>query len=177
MTEEIFIKNIGKIKKLKKKLEKALNASIAVSADKASIESKSEDAISEYFGLKILEAIDLGFDFDTAMHLKNEDFMLEKIHLKDYARQSRLRAVRGRIIGKEGSAIRILSQLSDCSMKISEYDVAVIGRTEDVDVCILALKKLIRGAPHSKVYAFLERNRAIRQEKLEIDEEILKKIK
>jgi ribosomal RNA assembly protein len=177
MTEEFFIKNLGKIKKLKKKLERALNSEIIVSEDKVSIESRSGDALSEYFGEKVLKALDFGFDFSTSIQLKSEDFMFEKIHLKDYARQSRLRAVRGRVIGKEGRAIRILSHLSDCSMKILEYDVAVIGKTEDVDVCLLALKKLIRGAPHSKVYAFLERSRAIRQEKLESDEEILKKLK
>jgi ribosomal RNA assembly protein len=133
--------------------------------------------MAEYFGAKILGAIDFGFDFDSAIKLKSEDYMIEQINLKDFARQSRLRAVRGRIIGKEGKAIRLLSHLADCRIKISEYDVAVIGRTEDVDVCLSAMKKLIRGSPHSKVYAFLERNRTIRQEKLESDEEIIRKIK
>lgn len=175
--EELLIKNLGKIRKLKRRLESALNANLIFSGEKVSIESKKDDALAEYYGEKILEALDFGFDFASAIQLKKEDFMFEKIHIKDYVRQSRLRAVRGRIIGKEGRAIKVLSQLADCRMKIFDYDVGVIGKTEDVDVCILALKKLIGGAPHSKVYAFLERSKVLKRERLDADEDILKSIK
>jgi ribosomal RNA assembly protein len=174
---EFFIKNIRKIKKFKNKLERALNAKIIISADKAIIESKSDDAMSEYLGQKVVEAFDLGFDFNSAIQLKSEDFMIEKINLKGHARHSRLRMIKSRVIGHGGGALKTISHLSDCKMQLSDSELSVIGRIEDVDVCILALHKLIGGAPHSKVYAFLERSRTIRQEKLDRDEDIISRIK
>lgn len=175
--EEIIFESTRKLKRIKSKIEKSLDIKLEILRDKVLIESVNEDALSEYIGKKVLEAIDFGFDANIALHLKSEDFMFEKIHLKSYTRQTRLRAVLGRMIGKNGRAIKTMSELSECSIKISDYDIGVIGNTDDVDVCMAALKKLIHGAPHSKVYAFLERNRALKREKLDIDEEVIGKIK
>ena len=158
---EIFIQNIGKIKKLKFKIEKALNIKMQIETDKVLVDSK--DALVEYVGEKILEALDLGFSFKDAIKLKEEDFMFEKISIKNYVRPTRLRQVKGRIIGHQGKTLKVFSQLSECDLALSEYEIGLIGKTEDIDVALTALKKLIRGAPHSKVYAFLERNRALKR--------------
>jgi ribosomal RNA assembly protein len=162
--EEIFIESLGKIRKLKRRIEKSLNVKLTLTKDKVNVESEKGDAFSEYIGGKILESLDLGFDFKKAMQLKDEEFMLEKISIKRFARPTRLRQILGRIIGKKGKAIKTLSLLTDCSIAVSDYTVALIGRTEDVDVALLAVMKLIRGAPHAKVYGFLERQKALKRE-------------
>ncbi|MEM2956298.1 MAG: KH domain-containing protein [Candidatus Pacearchaeota archaeon] len=170
--EEIFIRSPGKLRKLKNKIEKTLDISIKIEKESVIIKSKQENMLSEYVAKKIIEAIDFGFDFDEVVQLKEEDCMFEKINLKDYVRQSRLKDVLGRIIGKKGKAIRTLSDLSDCFIKIKGHNIAIIGKTEDVKTALLSLKKLIRGAPHSKVYAYLERGRRLRshEEDLELKE-------
>jgi ribosomal RNA assembly protein len=160
--KEIFVDDLRKIKKFKNKVEKALNVKLTID-DKISIESKADDAFSEYMTERVLEALSFNFKIGDALKLKDEDYMFEKINIKSYARQSRWKTVLGRLIGKRGKAIKTFSMLSDCSIQIKDYDVALIGSAEDMDLAMLALMKLIRGSPHAKVYAFLERNRVLKR--------------
>ena len=96
--------------------------------------------------------------------------MLEKVNLKDFVRTSQLRRVKGRVIGEKGKTKKVIAELTDCAIVIRDYSVAIIGKTVDVAMTVKALRSLIRGAPHSKVYAFLERSRKIRIEKKEEEE-------
>ena len=155
---ELLVENSKKLRKLKSKIEKVLDIQLNITRSKISFES--EDAYKEFIAKIIIEAMDFGFELEEASQLKKEDYMMGIINLKEYARPTRLRETLGRMIGKKGKAIRTLSQLSDCSIKIKDYTVALIGSTDDVDTALLALKKLARGSPHAKVYGFLERKKA-----------------
>jgi KH domain-containing protein len=166
--QEVFINNLKKIRKLKNKLEKALKIKLIVN-NKVEIESKEDDAFSEYLAGKVIEALSFGFQLTDALQLGSEEFMFEKINIKKYVRPSRLKTVLGRIIGKRGKFLKTFTILSDCGIQIKDYTIALIGRAEDIDIAMGALMKLIRGSPHPKVYAFLERNKALKREKIDED--------
>jgi len=171
--ERIFIENLGKIKNLKKKLETALKIKINITKEAVEIQGKDVEGYSEYIAGLVLKALDMGFSLDAALMLKNEDYMLEKINLKKHLRPSRLKTVKGRIIGEKGRTKELISELTDCAIAIKDYDIGIIGKTADVDIARHALISLIQGAPHSHVYSYLEKSRKLRKFKLEEEESLL----
>jgi ribosomal RNA assembly protein len=169
MAEQVLI--TPRLKRFRRQIEKALDVEITFEGDTAKIEG---DSFGEYTALSVIEALNYGFDLATAMQLKHEDYMMEKINLKQLARPSRLSTIKGRIIGLKGKTKKLIAQLSDCEIAVKDSIIAIIGATSDVDVVLRALKSLIQGSPHSSIYAFLEKNRKIRKEKVDLDEEDLK---
>jgi len=142
------------LKKHKIKLEKELNIEIDIKEDHAEIKA---GAFSEYIAKDIIDALSFGFDINTALLIQNPDYMFTVINLKELVRNSRLKDVRGRIIGEKGKAKRVISELAECDMTISDNTVALIGKTENIAVASKAIQSLIRGSPHASVYAFLEK--------------------
>lgn len=167
--ERVFVKNIRKLKSLKSKIEESMNARLKITGTDIEISGDDKDGYSEYLASKALEAIDMGLSPDTALQLKNEEWMFEKIDIKDSVKQSRVLTVKGRIIGKDGKAKKSLENLTGCEIEIYGHYVGILGRASDVIVAVNAIIKLIQGSPHSKVYAYLERSQEARQ--LREDEE------
>jgi len=161
--ERIFIQSIGKIRKLKEKIEKSLNVRITFTKSDIEIESPEDDAYAEYIARKIIDALQYGFTLESALNLKNEDCMIEKINVKDYSRPSRWRAIVSRLIGEKGRTKEIISEMTGCEVAIHDYTVAIIGDTADVSIATHAIQSLINGSPHATVYAYLERNRKFRK--------------
>lgn len=171
MVETVFIKELGRVKKAKQELEKALNIKITLIKEGSRIEGEQFD---EYIALKAIEALDMGFDIKSALKLKSEDCMFETISIKKYARQSRVQTIKGRIIGKRGMALKALSKLTGCDMRIKGYDIGLIGKASDIEFALTAIKSMIHGSPHSNVYAYLEKSRHLREIREE-EESLLKK--
>lgn len=153
-------KELSRVLKLKKEIEKSLNIKIKPERKNIIIESKKEDAYIEYISSKILEAISLGFDINTALQLKNINYNFNRIDVKNIVRESRLNEAIARVIGSRGKTKKLLSELSDCDILVHEHIVAIIGPSDNVEVALQALTSLIRGSKPSKIYSFLERSRA-----------------
>jgi len=169
--EKIFVERPGNILTIKRKLEKALEVKMELTADnEITVEG---DGMNEYLASKVIEAIDIGFDPRIALLLKDPDYIMEKINVKHYVRVSRLNTVKGRLIGRKGKAKNQLSQLTGCYIIIRGNTVMIIGLTEDVDVASKAIRSLIKGSPHSSVFLYLEKARKIRKEKELLGEEAL----
>jgi len=148
--------------KEQKKLEKNLQVELTFEKDNVII---SGEAFPEYIASKVLRAIDFGFDVESALLLSGEDYMLEIINLKSYVRPSRLKQVKGRIIGEKGRAKKVISELTECDMVIKDNTVALLGRTENITLASKAVRLLISGSPHASVYTFLEKNMAKQRKK------------
>jgi len=176
--QKIFLSEKGYyvVKKNKEKLEKALDITLEFDGKTTTVKSRKNDSFIEYITEKILDALALGFDIDTALQLQDTDFILKKIDIRAYAKKSRVNIVKGRIIGTKGKTKDIIEKLSDCDIVVSDHNVAIIGKTENVDLASHAIRSLIRGSPQSKVYAFLERSHNRLKELAEEDiEEIIEK--
>ncbi|MEM1535642.1 MAG: KH domain-containing protein [Candidatus Pacearchaeota archaeon] len=164
---------LGKRKKNIAKIEKALKCKIVLEKNKdITIKAPSGKAVEEYLTEEILEALALGFNVETALLLQDTDYVLKVIDLKNYAHGSRLNTVISRIIGKKGKAKRVIQELSHCHIIISGHKVGIIGKIESVELASQAIEKLIRGAPHSNVFKFLERSQEYLKEQERLTEEL-----
>lgn len=146
-------------KQVKERIEKALNIKIKIN-DNIIVEG---EGFSEYIARLVLSTLEFGFSLDSALKLKDENFMLEKINLKEYARKAKLNAIKGRIIGQQGKAIKTISMLSGCDIKMHDNTVALLGITKNVIAAKRAILSLVRGARHSHAYKTLEESKEKRK--------------
>ena len=154
--KKILSEKLPRILKSKRKLEKELNIEIKNRGKEVYIEGEPED---EYIAEKIIEAINFGFSISTALLIKKEDFYFETLNIKDYAITKNIERIKGRIIGKGGSALKTLSTLTDCYFEIKDKEIGIIGDPENIENANNAIISLAKGAKHGNVYAQLERNK------------------
>ena len=153
--EKLVCEKISRIIKNREKLEKSLNVKIKNRGKEVSIEGRAED---EYVAEKVIGALEFGFPFSMAMLLKEQDFMLEVINVKDYTKRKDLERIRARIIGKHGKTLQTLQTLTMCYFEIKDNHVGIIGDPEHIRHAHEAVISLIRGAKQSNVYSFLEKH-------------------
>ena len=119
MAETVFVKEISRIKRVRKELERALNISINITRD--GIEILGQEGYNEYVAIQIIQAIEMGFSVPSALKIKEEDYMFETVNIKQHARQSRLSTIKGRLIGRKGKALETLAELTGCDIKIKDW--------------------------------------------------------
>lgn len=170
-----YSESLNKIKQNKAKLEKALKVKLAFSGKNVLIETTEGNAIDEYAAERVIEALELGFTLHQALLLCDEDFILEKIHIKQLTKRHDLERIRARIIGTRGKTKEIIQNLSDCLISLHGNTVGIISRAEDIRKAINALTSLVHGQKQSRVYSYLERART--REKTRMHEDLGLKIK
>ncbi len=153
--------SIGVISKNKKELEKKLSVKISVKGKNASISGDETDVYAASF---IMIALSVGFSLKSTLLLKDENYMLQHIDIRNITRRKNLEDVRARIIGKDGTVLRTLSALTECDIVLHDNIVYLIGRSEDIAAAIDAVESLIRGIKHASIYSGLERKRAKKEE-------------
>ncbi|KUO82408.1 MAG: RNA-binding protein, partial [Vulcanisaeta sp. JCHS_4] len=78
----------------------------------------------------IIEAISYGFDYEDAQNLRNDDYALEVIDLRDYVskdKANQISRIKARIIGEDGRAKRVLQELTDTKIVIGDKYIAILG--------------------------------------------------
>lgn len=145
----------------KKEFEEKFNCKIKVNSKTGETRIDSENPVNVFIMSNVINAINLGHNPDRAMKLEDENYVLDVIDVKSMIRrgEDRLKVVIGRIIGKEGSTRKVIEEITKCYISIEDNFVSVIGPYENISVVHEAIEKLINGAAHSKIYAFLERNK------------------
>ncbi len=151
----IFSRRASIVLKNKAELEKKLDVKIKVTGKGIQI---TGEPYNEYVAEKVIDAISLGFTYETAILIKEQDLILRVLHIKDITTRKDLSVVRGRIIGKEGRTLRTLSQLSDSFIETNDNEVGIIGHPENIETAETALKSLIKGSKASNVYTYLEKH-------------------
>jgi ribosomal RNA assembly protein len=93
--------------------------------------------------------------------LIDEDARLIVISLRDIVGNSpnQMKRVAGRIIGENGRTRRVIEQITGAEISIYGKTVSLIGIDPGLDLAQRAIMMIIEGAPHSAVYAHLERMR------------------
>lgn len=152
--DEIYCKNINEVRREKKFLEKTLNVKISL---KGKILLIKGDPLDEYETRLIIDAINTGFSARTAALLKSEDFVFEKLNIKDHTRRKDLSIVRGRLIGTRGKTKNTIQQISGCEIKIKDNVVGLIGPAESIEYAVTGVINLIKGTKQTNVYKYLER--------------------
>ncbi|MCX6749859.1 MAG: KH domain-containing protein [Candidatus Pacearchaeota archaeon] len=154
--KKLISDKIIRIIKSKGILEKELNVTLEINGNEISISGKPEE---EYIAERVIEALDFGFPFSAALEIKKEDILFEILNIKECTPKKNFERVRGRVIGKEGKALKTISSLSDCHIELSGNKVGIIGNCENIRNAEEACKLLIKGSKHANVYAYLEKHR------------------
>ncbi|MBU2503640.1 MAG: hypothetical protein KJ879_01115 [Nanoarchaeota archaeon] len=153
--EKIIIEKIVRVTKNRKKLEEKLGVRIENRGKEVLVSGDAED---EYTAIKVIEALEFGFPFSTAILLTDENFMFEVLNIKDHTTRKDLAMIRARIIGKNGKTLKTLSSLTKCFFELKDNQVGIIGDPEYMKNAEESVVLLIKGSKHSNVYSHLERH-------------------
>ena len=151
---KLIIENINKIKRAVPIIEDKVKIKIFFGKDFVTIKGQE---VEEFLVEKIIRAIDFGFHVEDALLLRNEDFILEFIEIKEHTYRKNLKDVRARIIGTNGKAKKTIEKLTDAVLVINGNDIGVIVDTDHFDAVTQAIKSLIHGAKHGNVFSYLEK--------------------
>src|SRR3989339_200468 len=138
----ILCEKIQRITTLKKKLQERLNVKITNKGNEVFINGNPED---EYFAEKVIDALNFGFSFSSAILIKEGDCIFEILNIKDHTRRNDLERIRARIIGTNGKTLKTLSDLTESHFELKDNFVGIIS--------------IIRGAKQKNVYNFLEKRK------------------
>ncbi len=141
---------IGARGETKRELENSTKTKIEVS-DVIIIKGEAVDVM---IAENIITAIGRGFSPDNALELLDEKNTMIIMPLpKD---RKKLIRMRSRIIGTNGKARKCIERLTDTSISVFGKTVSIIGEYEKTEKAKEAVERLLSGAPHKSVYAFLE---------------------
>jgi ribosomal RNA assembly protein len=154
MTKQLFVKSARKVIQSKKELEDKLKVRISVKGTEVTISGKEE--IDEYFASRVFQAMDYKFLVEDALLLKNEDYDIKIVYIKDHTRRHDFDIIRGRIIGTKGKTLKVLSDLTGCEVAVKDNEVAILGPVERINEAVEAVISLIKGSKQGNVYAHLE---------------------
>ncbi|MEM3405741.1 MAG: KH domain-containing protein [Candidatus Pacearchaeota archaeon] len=150
---------IKKVLKDKKRLEKELNVKLKIDKNNKQIFFEG-DSVDIYSAERVIDALDKNFSEEISFLLLNSDYILENIPIKKFTRKTRLmKDIKARIIGKNAKSIKLIEQLSDCYITLHDNEVSIIGTFDKIREAENAIKNLISGYKHSKVYNYLEKSR------------------
>ena len=153
--KKILSDKLPRILKNKKRLEAKLKVKISNRGREVYIEGKPVD---EYIAGMVIDALNFGFDFKLAILIKEEDFVFEIIHIKDYTKRHDLHRVRARLIGKQGKTKNTISVLTNCFFEIQDNEVGIIGDPEFIENAQQGVISIIQGSKQGNVYSFLEKH-------------------
>jgi ribosomal RNA assembly protein len=108
----------------------------------------------------IIRAIGRGFSPERAMRLLNDDVELHIFDIHDYVgkKDSHVKRIKGRIIGKKGKAKQVLEELTETHISVYGHTVSVIADVICMDIVKKAIDMLLTGSRHPTVYRYIESN-------------------
>jgi len=113
------------------------------------------EGIDLFQAKNIVKAIGRGFSPERAFRLLNEEESLEIIELSRFS-DKKIKVIKSRLIGTKGKTRRAIEEFSGCSVSVYGKTVCIIGKYDQMNIAREAIKMIIRGAKHSKVYNFLQ---------------------
>jgi ribosomal RNA assembly protein len=119
------------------------------------------DPVRGLKGPDIVKAIGRGFAPEDALRLLDDDMMMFDLVDIDAATRNdaELRRQKGRLIGEGGRTRELMEELTGADVVIYGSTLGIIGQPQEVDAVRTAAEMLLDGAPHGRVYSFLEDKR------------------
>lgn len=157
---------VGRNGRVRKRVEEMTNTKIEISADGMVIittppSEETEDPVLVWKARDMIRAMGRGFSPKRALSLIDDDARLIIISLRDVvgSSPSQMKRVAGRLIGEGGRTRRVIEETTECKVSVYGKTVSIIGAYPGLDHAQRAIMMLVEGAPHSAVYAHLERMR------------------
>ena len=105
----------------------------------------------------ILKAFGKGFEINDALNLLDEKYCLEVINLTEYTKsKNRINTLKSRIIGTHGKTKKYIEEYSNVKIAVFGKTISIIGKWNEINIAIKAIKMLIEGCSHSRLYRWLE---------------------
>lgn len=135
---------------------------------KINIDSKSGDVVIDDHELddplivlkmeNIIKAIGRGFSPDKAMILLDDEADFFVFNLHDYVgkKESHVKRLKSRVIGKEGKTKKVLEGLTDAKISVYGHTVSVISDIIKMNILKKSIDMLLSGSKHATVYRFIE---------------------
>ena len=153
---------IGHQGETKKKLEELSQTKIEIDSAEGEViidEHKTKDPLLVLKIENVIRAIGRGFSPEYAIKLFDEemDFYIFDIHEYVGKKDSHIKRVKSRIIGKNGKTKRVIENLTGSDISIYGHTVSIISDFESISIAKKAIDMLLSGSMHSNVYRFIER--------------------
>jgi ribosomal RNA assembly protein len=161
---------IGKNGKIKDRIEKVCGVKLEIDGEYGDVTirnaAKPEDMLP-FKAVELVTAIARGFSPERAERLLDEEVMLHVQDLREFAGSSRnsLERIKGRIIGVDGKARKIMEELTGAYISVYGHSVSMIGNSEEIRLANEGVTMLAKGSMHRSVYNMLQEAR--RRAKLE----------
>ena len=165
---------IGKSGKIKELLEKECQVTAKVDSENGNvtvIANEETNVVGVTKALQVIQAIGRGFSYEKAKILFDDEYSLDVMDLTDYAGKSgsNLKRIKGRIIGAEGKARKIVEELTETYVSVYGHTVSIIGQVDDVQAAHEAIEILANGSQHKTVYERLQKRRTrLKLERLQL---------
>ena len=145
---------IGKSGSVLAELERRTNTKISVDrSGLVTVKGEADRMQDVYKAIDVVKAIGRGFAPHKAFKLLEEGFELRVISLRDYANtKNRKRIIRGRLIGRGGSARTTIENMTNTFISVYGDTVSIIGKIPEIDIAEQAVINLILGRKHSTVF-------------------------
>lgn len=154
MEESILIPKV-RVEYFKKIRDRLESIGISVKLDDNRVIYNSNDM---YFAKMLLTAIARGFDLEQASLLKNPNYSLYIVDLDEFFNtQNRIRVIKGRVIGREGSIKAAIEQATDSKISVFYNTISVIAPYYSYNYILRAINMLINGSKHASVLNFLSK--------------------
>ena len=141
-----------KDKEVKENIEKVLDVKLSFKENLVEIDG---EGLNLYRAKDVVKAIGRGFAPDKAFRLFDEEEVLEIIDLGGHT-DKKIRTIKARLIGTKGKTRKKIEYFSRCSLSIYGDTVCLIGKHNQIKVAEEAVKRIIRGSKHTKVYSYLQ---------------------
>ncbi|MEM5878959.1 MAG: KH domain-containing protein [Candidatus Aenigmatarchaeota archaeon] len=140
------------------KLEKLASCKIRINEE---ISIEAEDPLLLMRVKEVIKALGRGFDFAIALNLLDEQYCLETINIQEFSGKSKNRMVtmKGRVIGTEGKAKRLIEKHTNVKITIYGKTISIIGKWDEVQKAKQAVESLLQGRKHSTVFKDLMEGR------------------
>jgi len=152
---------IGKEGKTKREIEKLTDTKLEIISDSGTVKinrTKSKDQAVSILTRDVIKAIAVGFTPKKALKLLIDNYFLQQIDVKEHIPETQLKRIKARVIGTQGKARKMISEMTNTDIVIYKNNLSIIGTAENGDTAYNAIMMLVQGASHKTVFKFLRRN-------------------
>jgi len=105
-----------------------------------------------------IKAIGRGFSPEKADNLFREDADFFVFDLHDYVgkKESHLKRLKSRVIGREGKTKKVLEDLTDSKISVYGHTIGIISDVMKMNILKKSIDMLLTGSKHASVYRFVE---------------------
>ncbi len=152
---------IGHNGQTKKELEEKCGVMLKIDSRQGEVvinQEEDADPLALISVENIVKAIGRGFSPENAFMLLKEESDFFSFDLHDYAgkKESHVRRLKSRVIGKEGKTRKVLEDLTDSKISIYGHTVSIISDMMKMNILKKAIDMLLTGSKQATVYRFVE---------------------